>query len=259
MFSAGDPYERFMGRWSRQLAPLVVRFAGVLDSDAVLDVGCGTGALTAAIAAALPSSTIVGVDPAAAYVAAARAQQAGNRVRFEVADARQLPFVDASFDRTVSALMLNFVPDRELAVHEMQRVTRPGGTVAAAVWDYGDGMEMLRAFWDEAVALDPASDGRDERHMPLCRAGELTALWRAGGLADVVEQPLIIEMPFASFADYWLPFLEAQGPAGAYVASLSTGAREELRVRLRNRLIGEGADRPITLGGRAWAVRGKRV
>jgi SAM-dependent methyltransferase len=259
MFSAGEPYERFMGRWSRRLAPLFVRFTGVLDGDAVLDVGCGTGALTTAVAAACPSCTIVGVDPAAPYVAAARAQHAGDRVRFEVGDARQLPFGDASFDRTVSALMLNFVPDRELAVQEMLRVTRPGGTVAAAVWDYADGMEMLRVFWDEAIAADPASDGRDERHMPLCRAGELTELWRARGLADIVEQPLTIDMRFASFDEYWLPFLDAQGPAGAYVASLSSGTREQLRLRLRKRLIGEDADRPVILGGRAWAVRGKRV
>jgi SAM-dependent methyltransferase len=259
VFSAGDPYERFMGRWSRALAPLLVRFAGVLDGENVLDVGSGTGALTAALAAALPASTIVGVDPAAAYVASAQARLPGDRVRFEVGDARQLRFADTSFDRTVSALMLNFVPDPAKAVEEMRRVTRPGGTIAAAVWDYGDGMQMLRVFWDEAVALEPASAGRDERHMPLCRRGELAALWRAGGLADVVEAALTIPMPFASFEDYWLSFLEAQGPAGAYVASLPVDAREQLRQRLRIRLIGDDGDRPVTLGGRAWAVRGKRL
>src|SRR6185312_4986380 len=125
-FSAGEPYEQFMGRWSRGLAPLLVRFAGVVDGEAILDVGSGTGALTAALAAAVPSSTIVGVDPAAAYVAAARARHAAERVRFEVGDAQQLPFGDASFDRTVSALMLNFVPGPETAVEEMRRVTRRG-------------------------------------------------------------------------------------------------------------------------------------
>ncbi|HEY7172399.1 MAG TPA: methyltransferase domain-containing protein [Vicinamibacterales bacterium] len=259
MFSAGEPYEQFMGRWSRSLAPLLVRFAGVRDGEAVLDVGSGTGALTAAIAAAAPAGAIVGVDPAAAYVAAARARQAGAHVRFEVGDARQLPFADASFDRTVSALMLNFVPGPETAVEEMRRVTRRGGTVAAAIWDYGDGMEMLRVFWDEAVALDPASDARDERHMPLCRRGELAALWRARGLADVIEEPLTIPTPFASFDDYWQPFLQNQGPAAAHVSSLSAEAREQLRQRLQKRLIGEGDDRPVALSARAWAVRGKRV
>jgi SAM-dependent methyltransferase len=199
------------------------------------------------------------VDPAAAYVSAADARHSGERVRFEVGDARQLPFADASFDRTVSALMLNFVPAPETAVEEMRRVTRRGGTVAAAVWDYGDGMQMLRIFWDAAVALDPVSDARDERHMPLCRRGELAALWRKRGLSDVVEEPLTIPMPFASFDDYWRPFLQRQGPAGAHVGSLSAARCEELRERLRTRLLGEEGDRPVTLNARAWAVRGKRV
>jgi hypothetical protein len=141
----------------------------------------------------------------------------------------------------------------------MRRVTRPGGTVAAAVWDYSDAMEMLRVFWDEAIAIDPASDARDERHMPFCRSGELTALWHARGLADVVEEALTIRMAFTSFEDYWLPFLEQQGPAGAYVASLPLPAREHLRRRLETRLVSDRGSGPVTLSGRAWAVRGKRV
>jgi SAM-dependent methyltransferase len=259
VFSAGEPYERFMGRWSRTLAPMVVRFAGVRDGDAVLDVGSGTGALTAAVAAAAPASTIVGVDPTDGYVASAQAWLSGDRVRFEVGDARRLRFDAASFDRTLSALMLNFVPAPATALREMCRVTRPGGTVAAAVWDYGDGMQMLRVFWDAVVALDPAADERDERHMPLCRSGELAALWSDQGLADIVEDALTIPMPFASFEDYWQPFLEKQGPAGAYIASLSTDARERLQQSLRTRLIGAHGDRPVTLSARAWAVRGNRV
>jgi len=187
VFSAGEPYEQFMGRWSRGLASSFVRFAGIRDGDVVLDVGSGTGALAAAIVAAAPAATIVGVDPAEAYVASAQARLTGDRMRFEVGDARRLRFADSSFDRTVSALMLNFVPAPETAVREMRRVTRSGGTVAAAVWDYGDGMEMLRVFWDEAVALDPAAEPRDERHMPLCRRGELAALWREQRLEEVVE------------------------------------------------------------------------
>jgi SAM-dependent methyltransferase len=259
VFSAGEPYEQFMGRWSRGLGSLFVTFAGVCDGDAVLDVGSGTGALAAAIAAAAPSGTIIGVDPAEAYVAAAQLRLTSDRVRFEIGDARRLRFADASFDRTMSALMLNFVPDPGTAVREMRRVTRPGGSVAAAVWDYGDGMEMLRVFWDEAVACDPAAAPRDERHMPLCRRGELAALWREQDFEEVVEEPLILAMRFASFDDYWQPFLTQQGPAGAYVASLAADGCAHLRERLRTRLIGEGGDRPVTLSGRAWAVRGKRV
>ena len=138
----------------------------------------------------------------------------------------------------------------------MIRVTRPGGTVAAAVWDYGQGMEMLRVFWDEAIALSPTMDARDERHMPLSRNRELAALWREHGLQDVLEETLTIQTRFVSFDDYWSPFLEKQGPAGEYVASLPAGERDQLRLRLRRRLLGDGPDRPIVLAARAWAVRG---
>jgi SAM-dependent methyltransferase len=256
MFSAGEAYERFMGRWSRELAPLLVRFAGVRDGDAVLDVGSGTGALTAAVAAAAPSSHIVGIDPAASYVAFAQEHHSGDLIRFEVGDAQQLRLADARFDRTLSLLLLNFIPNPRKALNEMMRVTRPGGTVAAAVWDYGQGMEMLRAFWDEAIALRPAMDQSDERHMPLTRSGELAALWREQGLHDVSEEALTIETRFSSLDDYWSPFLEKEGPAGAYVSVLPAGDREQLRMRLRRRLLGDGPDGPIALGARAWAVRG---
>jgi SAM-dependent methyltransferase len=256
MFSVGEAYERFMGRWSRELAPLLVTFAGVRDGDAVLDVGSGTGALTAAVAALAPSSRIIGIDPAASYVAFARMRHPGDRVRFEVGDAQQLRFADGSFDRTLSLLVVNFIPDPARALDEMVRVTRPGGTVAAAVWDYGQGMEMLRVFWDEAVALNPAGDGRDERHMPLSRKGELAALWREHRLRDVSEEALTIRTRFSSFDDYWAPFLEQQGPAGNYVAALAADEREQLRVRLHKRLLGDRPDGPIVLSARAWAVRG---
>ena len=161
------------GRWSRVLAPLLVRFAGVRNGDDVLDVGSGTGALTAAVVAGAPSSRVIGIDPSAPYVDLARTRHAQDPVRFEVGDAQQLRFGDGSFDRTLSLLVLNFIPDRAKALDEMIRVTRPGGTVAAAVWDYGQGMQMLRVFWDEAISLNPAMDARDERHMPLCRKEEL--------------------------------------------------------------------------------------
>jgi SAM-dependent methyltransferase len=256
MFSTGHAYQRFMGRWSRELAPLFVRFAAVRDGDAMLDVGSGTGALAAALAAVAPSSRITGIDPAASYVAFARGRHAGDLVRFEVGDAQQLPFVSGSFDRALSLLVLNFIPDPAAALREMVRVTRRGGTVAAAVWDYGGSMEMLRIFWDAAIALNPAAELSDERHMPLCRRAELGVLWREHRLQDVSEESLTIETRFSSFDDYWSPFLEEQGPAGAYVAALGASERDRLRRRLRLRLTGQGPDRPIVLGARAWAVRG---
>jgi SAM-dependent methyltransferase len=256
IFSEAQAYERFMGRWSRQLAPLLVRFAGTRDGEDVLDIGAGTGALAAAVAAAAPKSRVVGIDPSAPYVGLAQGRHGGPLIRFEAGDAQQLRFPDAAFDRTLSLLAVNFIPDPAKAVGEMKRVTRPGGTVAAAVWDYGEGMEMLRVFWDEAVALEPGSDARDERHMRFCRRGELGGLWRGGGLKDVNEEGLTIETRFSSFDDYWAPFLAKQGPAGAYVASLAETDRTALRTRIRKRLLGDGPDRPFALKARAWTVRG---
>jgi len=256
MFSDGDRYERFMGRWSRDVAPLLVRFATVRDGDVVLDVGSATGALTTAIAAAAPSSHIVGIDRAESFVAFAQGRHAADRIRFEVGDAQGLRFDDRSFDRTLSLLVLNFIPDTARAMRELIRVTRSSGIVAAAVWDYGQGMEMLRVFWEEVVSLNPAADTRDERHMPLSRPGELGALWRDHDLQHVWEDALTIRMRFTSFDDYWLPFLERQGPAGDYVASLAPGEREQLRARIHRRLLGDGPEHPIELHGRAWAVRG---
>jgi SAM-dependent methyltransferase len=256
MFSAGDAYERFMGRWSHELAPLMVKFAGLRDGDAVLDIGSGTGALAAAIVLAAPSSRVIGIDPAEPYVAFARRRHPGDLIRFEVGDAQQLRFADGSFERTLSLLVLNFIPNPVKALDEMIRVTRPDGTVSAAVWDYGQDMEMLRLFWDKAISLNPATVAQDERHMPLCRKRELLALWRAHGLQDVSEEALTIQTHFVSFDDYWSPFLEKQGPAGTHVGALSDSEREELRRRLRKRLLGDGPDHPIVIAARAWAVRG---
>jgi SAM-dependent methyltransferase len=258
LFSGPEAYERFMGRWSRQLAPLLVRFAGVAGGNAVLDVGCGTGALAAAVAASMPAPAgrIVGIDPSEAYVAFAEAQRKGDAITFQVADAHQLPFDDGAFDRTISMLVLTFVRDPDTALREMRRVTRRGGTSAAAVWDYGGGMEMLRTFWDAAVALDPSAETKDERHLALCREGELGELWRRHGLRDVIERTLTIDTGFASFDDYWTPFLQKQGPAGAYVAGLSNDEREALRVHLRQRLVRGQSGLPFSLKASAWAVRG---
>jgi SAM-dependent methyltransferase len=245
MFSESDGYERFMGRWSRRLAPKFVTFSGVTEGDRVLDVGSGTGALSAA-AAAVESVQVTGIEPSPAYVRYAQEHGDG---RFQVGDALALPFPDDAFDKTLSMLVLNFVPDAPAALQQMIRVTRPGGVVAAAVWDYGDGMQMLRTFWDAAVALDPGAAARDERHMPLCTRGALAELWHAHDLRDVDEQSLTIDLAFASFDDYWQPFLGGQGPAGVYVSTLSESARRALESRLR-------ADVDLTLRARAWAVRG---
>jgi SAM-dependent methyltransferase len=245
-----------MGRWSRRLAPLLVRFAGVREGDSVLDVGAGTGALAAAIASHAPTARVTGIDPAEAYVASSQATFGNERIRFEVGDGQHLRFDDATFDRVLSMLVINFIPDPHKALHEMRRVTRRGGTVAAAVWDYSAGMQMLRAFWDEAITLRPGDDKKDERHMSLTGRGQLAALWRGQELQDVVEETLTFEMRFSSFDDYWTPFTQKQGPAGAFVAGLSDTQRDDLQRRLRQRLLGDEPDRPFALSAAAWAVRG---
>ena len=244
-----------MGRWSRELARLLVQFAGVRDGDGVLDVGAGTGSIAAALAAT-PTVRVVGLDPAAAYVAFAQRRYSNERTRFTVGDGQRLPFHNGTFDRTLSLLAINFVADPQTAAAEMTRVTRRGGIVAAAVWDYGHGMEMLRLFWDTVVARRPTDAPKDERHMRLCRSGELAGLWRSRDLQDVTEDALTITTDFGSFDDYWNPFLEKQGPAGHYVAALSASDRDALRRALRHRLIGDGPDHAFTLTARAWAARG---
>jgi SAM-dependent methyltransferase len=257
MFSLGDAYELYMGRWSRLLAPAYIAFAGVKDGHRVLDVGTGTGALASAVEATTKASEVVGVDPSAGFIAYARKSAKSTRSRFEVGDAQSLQYGDASFDQTMSQLVMNFIPDHEKAIREMRRVTRPRGMVSACVWDYDAGMESLRFFWDEVVALEPAAAAKDERNMKLTRQGQLGELWRKAGLVKVREQPLVIEQAFSSFDDYWEPFLKGTGPGGAYVASLTDARRLQLEARMRKRLLGSGGDSTFTLKARAWCVRGE--
>jgi ubiquinone/menaquinone biosynthesis C-methylase UbiE len=256
MFSAGEGYERFMGRWSRLLAHELVAFAGIRDGARVLDVGTGTGALASALVKSGPNVEVVGIDPSAGFIAYAQ-KDAGPRARFEAGDAQALKFADGSFDAAMALLVLNFVPDHAKAAAEMRRVTRPGGTVSACVWDYDAGMQMLRYFWDEVIALDPAMEPKDERHMKLSRQGQLGELWRKAGLTNVEERPLTIDQQHASFHDYWESFLRGAGPGGAYVVSLPEAKRQELERRMRARLLKNGQDGPFTLKARAWCVKGQ--
>jgi len=256
MFSVSAGYERFMGRWSRQLAPAYIAFAGISNGDRVLDVGTGIGSLALTIEATLPKSELVGVDPSEAFIAHAQQNAKSGRARFQVGDGQALEFRDASFDAAMALLVMNFIPDHHKAVSEMRRVTRPGGVISACVWDYNEGMQMLRFFWDEAVALDPAIEPKDERHMKLSRQGQLAELWKKAGLVNVEEQPLVIDQAYTSFDDYWASFLKGAGPGGAYVVSLSEDRRKQLEARLRKRLLGDRKDGGFTLKAKAWCVRG---
>ncbi len=252
----GDNYDYLMGRWSLLMAPKLAAFAGVLDGDHVLDVGCGTGSLTRALLDVGSNVKVTALDGSADFIKVASQNIADDRASFSQGDAQSLQFPSDTFDKSISLLVMNFIPDAKSAVSEMRRVTRAGGTVAAAVWDYGDGMEMLRHLWDEAAALDESAVAKHERNMPLCRQGELVDLWSDCGLEQVEEAGLVIQMEFSSFDDYWLPFLSGIGPSGTYVSNLDASTRTALRDRLLNELTHGRADQAFSLSGRVWAVRG---
>ncbi len=256
MFADADAYERFMGRWSRLVAPLLLEFADIPDGWRVLDVGSGTGSMSMEISAHRPQCRIVGVDPSKEYVAYSEARFRNDTADFQVGDAQSLPFSDFAFDASVSLLAFNFMPDPGRALAELRRVTRPEGRISAAVWDYGEGMQMLRIFWDSAVELDAAADQADERWMRLCRRGDLSSLWTEGGLTRVDEQPLEILMQFTSFNDFWQPFLTGQGPAGAFLQQLAPERQVALRDQILRRLPRAAQHGAFELRGRAWAVKG---
>lgn len=256
-----DGYERHMGRWSRRLAPRLVEFAAIAGAEQVLDVGCGTGNLAFALAEALPGASIAGLDYSHDYVAHARGKiPAGARMDFRQGDAQALPYADGSFDATLSLLVLNFVPDPGRALREMYRVTRPGGVVAAAVWDFRGGLLSLRVFLDTAAALDAAADALRAKLFsgPLVGPGELAQAWTALGLREVEQTTLTVRMEFDSFADYWEPWRAGEGMAGVYVTSLSAERRNELERRLRLAYLAGGEDGPRSFAASAWAVRGLR-
>jgi SAM-dependent methyltransferase len=257
VWAAGEGYEPYIGRWSRRVARPCLDWLAVPAGADWLDVGCGTGALTQAVVEQARPRSVRAVDPSPGFLEYARAHTTGP-VNFEVGDARGLPVATASVDAVVSGLVLNFVPEPARAVKEMARAVRPGGVAAAYVWDYAEGMELIRVFWDAAVALDPAAADLDEgRRFPICRPEPLAALFAEAGLRAVEVRPIEVATDFRDFDDYWSPFLRGQGPAPGYAVSLDEARRAALRDRLRARLP-VGADGTIHLTARAWAVRGRR-
>jgi SAM-dependent methyltransferase len=258
VWRAGAAYEPYVGRWSRRVATAFLDWLAVPAGARWLDVGCGTGALAAAILAEDAPGRVVGVDPSEGFLAFAADRLADPRVEFRVGDAQALPVEDGGFDVAVAGLVLNFVPEPARALAEMRRAVRPGGAVAAYVWDYAEGMQLMRRFWDAAVALDAAAASLDEGpRFPLCRPDALRALFEAAGLEEVEVRAIEIATPFRDFDDFWSPFLGGNGPAPAYCMSLPEPARAALRERLRATLP-SGPDGRIELSARAFAVRGTR-
>lgn len=249
----GSGYDLFMGRWSRRLAS---EFASTLTTEPgwrILDVGCGTGALLEAVRARQRPAVLVGVDRSAEFVNAARSRL-GEDVEVRVADGADLPFENDSFDITMSGLVLNFIPDPVLALREWKRVTRPGGQVHAYVWDYAEGMEYLRRFWDAAVALKPEARDLDEGvRFPLCHPKRLIEAFEHAGLSGPAAGSLHIATEFSDFNDFWDPLLRGQGPAPGYVAALSDEDRTRLKDYLETK-IPQADDGSISLTARAWTV-----
>jgi SAM-dependent methyltransferase len=252
----GDAYERYMGRWSRLAAAQFVAWLDAPPDGRWLDVGCGSGALIESTLNLASPRGVLGIDPSPGFTNYARSRLGDGRASFAVGEARQIGAATGTFDCTVSGLVLNFVPTPEKALQEMARVTRKGGTVAVYVWDYGGRMDLLRYFFDAAVALDPSARELDEaRRFSVCQPDALRSLFADAGLGDLEIREIAVSMTFHDFDDFWSPFLGGQGPAPAYVMSLLEEAREMLRQELRGRLP-IGADGSIPLLARAWAVRG---
>ena len=258
-WDSGGAYELYVGRWSRLVAREFMGWLAVPPGRRWLDVGCGTGALTQTVLEQAAPSEVVGIDPSAAYVASAGALMDDDpRACFEIGDAQALRAPAATFDVVVSGLVLNFLPQAESAVAEMARVARPGGTVGTYVWDYAEGMGLMRHFWDAASVLDPKAKELDEgRRFRLCKPEPLRRLFLSAGLEKAEVHAIEVATRFRDFDDYWSPFLGGQGPAPSYAMSLSQERRGELRERIRGSLPSD-PEGGIPLTARAWAIRSQR-
>ena len=245
---AADAYDRFMGRYSKQLSPQLADLAGVAPGQRALDVGCGPGALTSELVARLGAELVAAADPSEPFVLAARERYPGVDVR--LAPAEELPFPDGEFDVALAQLVVHFMADPIAGLREMARVSRPGGVVVACVWDFGGDRSPLNLFWTAARQLDPGV--KDESERPGARKGHLAELFDSAGLHDVDETDLAVQVDHATFDDWWEPFRLGVGPAGAYLAGLDPARREELEERCRE--LAPAA--PFTLDASAWAARG---
>ena len=255
-WASGDLYEPYVGRWSRQVAKGFLKWLDVPSQRRWLDVGCGTGALSQTILDICDPQAVKGIDRSDGFVSYARANVIDPHTTFEVGDAQSLPVDSETYDAAVSGLVLNFVPAPEKMISEMKRAVKKDGVVAVYVWDYAGEMQMMRQFWDAALALDPAVADLDESpRFPICNPNALQALFQGLGLKQAETRAIDVETHFKDFDDYWNPFLGGQGPAPTYAMSLS----EEKRIKLRDQIRANlpiAADGSIPLIARAWAARG---
>jgi SAM-dependent methyltransferase len=255
-WNAGDSYEVYMGRWSREVAPRFLDWLGAPLGRDWLDIGCGTGALSAAVLARCQPRSLVSIDPSEAFIETARARLPDAPAAFRVGDAQALPVENGSRDVIVSALVLNFVPDRAKALAEMRRVARTGATIGFYLWDYpGGGVEFIHAFWGAAVALNPAAaELSEDRRFPFCTPDDLARLASGAGLREIEVTSIEVPTVFQGFDDFWQPFTFGTGPAPGYCMALPQDVRQRLREELRERLA-PGAGSSICLNARAWALK----
>jgi len=255
-WNSGDPYEQYVGRWSQRVANEFLAWLNLPLSLRWLDVGCGTGALTAAISEHFGPAQLIGIDTSEGFLAKASERLKG-KATFRVADAVGIPLQDSQMDVVVSGLVLNFVPNPASGLAEMRRIAIAGGTIAAYVWDYAEKMELMRYFWDSAVELNPKARELDEGvRFPLCQPDALERAFRQANLSAIQVVPIDIATPFRDFDDYWMPFLGGQGPAPSYAMSLDEASRNALRDRIRERIPTQ-PDGSIHLIARAWAIRSR--
>lgn len=255
-WSDATAYERYVGQWSRIIAPRFVHWLAAPPGSAWLDIACGTGALTQAILDHKQPSTIDALDPSPAYLRAAQANLKDPRVRFRQGAAESLPYPDATFDITVSGLVLNFI-DAPRALAEQRRVTKPGGTIAAYIWDYAGAYEYARLFWDSAHAVDPGVTPFDPRQKyPLCGSDKLDDVFRKSGLADALTIPIDATASFSTFDAYWSAIDARQGSMAEYLSSISDATRAKIRGELATR-VRRDADGGVHLNLRAIAVKGR--
>jgi ubiquinone/menaquinone biosynthesis C-methylase UbiE len=253
-----DGYDQYMGRWSRRLAPLFLDFAGAADGERIIDVGCGTGSLTFLIPARASISTIEAIDYEEQFVEALRRQNTDPRISARQGDACALPFGENQFDRALCMLVLHFVPDPHRAVAEMLRVVRPGGIVAATVWDTFGGMPSQRIFWDTCAAIEPSALSRRSLALvrPMTLPGEMTRAFTVASLEQIAQATLTIRMEFTSFDDYWHPLINGQGTLAAFLSTLPEGAPERVQAGVREAYLCDRPDGPRSFVSFAWAVKG---
>lgn len=244
-----DAYDGFMGRWSRLLSSAFADFAGIAAGMRVIDVGCGTGALTRELVERGDDGLVTAVDPSSTFVAAMR--RSFPRVDVRQASAERLPFEDARFDAALAQLVVHFMVDPVGGIDEMRRITRRTGSVAACVWDYAGNRGPLGVFWDAARAIQPSV--RDESDLPGTAEGQLVELFQAASLRNVTSTVLSVTIEHDDFATWWEPFTKGAGPAGAFVASLDVEERQRLRDECQRRLPAG----PIVVTAAAWAARGE--